>query len=105
MSVCLTVRCDMTMDYVVITDDRPACLEPVEQLPSPIFSEGLCFYRENRDASTRIFIDRLPKGVYLLTYDLWVNNAGTFTTGIATAQSQYAPRYTAHSAGGEMTIE
>lgn len=105
VSVCLTVRCDMTMDYVVITDDRPACLEPVEQLPSPIFSEGLCFYRENRDASTRIFIDRLPKGVYLLTYDLWVNNAGTFTTGIATAQSQYAPRYTAHSAGGEMTIE
>ncbi len=105
ISVCLTVKCDMTIDYVVITDDRPACLEPVEQLPAPIFSEGLCFYRENRDASTRIFIDRLPKGVYLLTYDLWVNNAGTFTTGIATAQSQYAPRYTAHSAGSMMSVD
>ena len=90
------------MDYVAIIDDRPACMEPMDQLPTPVYSEGLCFYRENRDASTRIFIDHLPKGTYLLSYDVWVNNAGEYTSGIATVQSQYAPRYSAHSAGGEI---
>lgn len=99
VTVRLTLKVHADMDYVAIIDDRPACLEPVEQLPTPIYAEGLCFYRENRDSSTRIFIDRLPKGTYVLSYDMWVNNAGTYTSGIATVQSEYAPRYSAHSAG------
>lgn len=87
------------MDYVAISDERAACFEPVEQLPSPIFSEGLCFYRENNDETTNIFISNMPKGTYLLSYEMWVNNAGTFSSGIATIQSQYAPQLTAHSSG------
>lgn len=102
VTVRLTLKVNADMDYVAIIDDRPACMEPMDQLPTPVYSEGLCFYRENRDASTRIFIDHLPKGTYLLSYDVWVNNAGEYTSGIATVQSQYAPRYSAHSAGGEI---
>lgn len=102
VTVRLTLKVNADMDYVVINDDRPACMEPVEQLPAPVYSEGLCFYRENRDSSTRIFIDHLPKGTYLLSYDVWVNNAGDYTSGIAAVQSQYAPRYSAHSAGGKI---
>ena len=100
VTVRLVVKADADMDYVTIIDNRPACFEPVEQMPAPLYAEGLRFYRENRDASTRIFIDHLPKGTYILTYDVWVNNAGQYTSGIATAQSQYAPRYSAHSGGG-----
>ena len=99
VTVRLTLKVDADMDYVVIIDDRPACLEPVEQLPAPIYADGLRFYRENRDSSTRIFIDRLPKGTYVLSYDVWVNNAGTYTSGIAFVQSLYAPRYSAASSG------
>lgn len=95
----LLLHVNSAMDYVAISDERAACLEPVEQLPAPIFSEGLCFYRENRDASTNIFISSLPRGTYLLSYEMWVNNAGTFASGIATLQSQYAPVMTAHSSG------
>lgn len=102
VTVRLTLKVNADMDYVAVIDGRPACMEPVDQLPAPVYSEGLCFYRENRDASTRIFIDHLPKGTYLLSYDVWVNNAGEYTSGIATVQSQYAPRYSAHSAGGEI---
>ena len=103
VTVRLTLKVDTDMDYVVITDDRPACYEPAEQLPGSIYAEGLRFYRENLDSSTRIFIDRLPKGTYILTYDVWVNNAGRYTSGVATAQSQYAPRFNAHS-GGKVII-
>ncbi len=99
VKVQLTIRADRDMDYVTVIDDRPACYEPVEQLPKPIVAEGIYFYRENRDASTRFFITHLPRGTYLLTYDMWVNNAGTFTSGIATVQSQYAPQLSAHSGG------
>lgn len=100
----LLIKVDRDMDYVAITDERPACFEPVEQLPEPIIAENIYFYRENRDAVTNIFVDRLPKGVYRLSYDMWVNNAGVYSTGIATLQSQYAPALTAHSAGGVVRV-
>lgn len=95
----LLVRANRDMQYVAVTDNRAACFEPVEQLSKPIYSQGVCFYRENRDASTNMFVNNLPKGIYTLEYDMWVNNAGTFSSGIATIQSQYAPQLTAHSAG------
>lgn len=105
VKVVLTVKTARNIDYMAITDQRAACLEPVEQLPEPIWSEGICFYRENLDAETRIFIDRLPKGTYQLTYEMWVNNVGNFASGIATAQSQYAPELTAHSSGSRLSVE
>lgn len=100
----LLIHVTEAMDYVAITDDRAACLEPVEQLPKPIFAENLYFYRENRDTSTNIFISHLPKGTYLLEYEMWVNNAGQFSSGVATIQSQYAPELSAHSAGSRLTV-
>lgn len=104
VSVTLTLRVDRDMDYVTIVDERPACYEPAEQMPTPLFSEGIYFYRENRDSSTRLFIDHLPKGIYILTYDVWVNNAGEFASGVATAQSQYAPQFTAHTSGTHLSV-
>lgn len=102
--VSLTIRTDKDLDYVTVVDERPACFEPESQLPTPLYAAGICFYRENRDSSTRLFINRLPKGVYVLTYNALVNNAGTFASGIATIQSQYAPAMTARSSGSQLTI-
>lgn len=104
LRVQLVIRADRNLQYVCITDQRPACLEPVEQLPQPIWSEGICFYRENRDSETNMFVTNMPRGTYLLNYDMWVNNAGSFVSGIATAQSQYAPQITAHSGGSLINI-
>lgn len=104
VQVNLTITVKRDMDYVAITDDRGACFEPVEQLPKPLFSEGICFYRENRDASTNMFVTHLPKGVYRLSYELYVNNSGTYSSGIATLQSQYAPALSAHSSGSMIEV-
>ncbi|MDE6280114.1 MAG: hypothetical protein K2M05_09105, partial [Paramuribaculum sp.] len=97
VTVKLVIRTGRNLNYVTICDNRASCFEPVNQLPAPVWQDGVCFYTENRDAVTNIFVDTMPKGTYVLTYPLWVNNAGTFTTGIATAQSQYEPAITAHT--------
>lgn len=101
----LLIHCNRNIQYVAIDDDRASCLEPVEQLPQPVYSEGLCFYRENRDASTNLFISNMPKGTYMLEYEMWVNNSGKFTSGIATIQSQYAPEISAHSSGSVFEVK
>lgn len=93
----LIITASRTLDYVAITDERAACLAPVDQIPGYVFSEGIGFYRENLDSSTRLFIDTLPKGTYILSYDMFVSQAGRFSSGMATVQSQYAPAQTAHS--------
>ena len=100
----LTIKTYRDFEYITITDERAACFEPCEQLPKPIFTEGIYFYRENRDDATNIFVTNLPKGTYLLNYDMFVNNEGEFSSGIATIQSQYAPQITAHSAGNLLYI-
>lgn len=100
----LLIHANRAMEYLAITDNRAACLEPVEQLPKPIYSQGICFYRENRDSATNLFVTNMPKGTYMLEYEMWVNNAGTFSSGIATIQSQYAPQLSAHSSGSTLNV-
>lgn len=100
----LLIHAERDMQYMTVDDERAACFEPVEQLPAPIWSEGLCFYRENRDSSTNLFVTNMPKGTYLLEYEMWVNNSGEFSSGIATIQSQYAPQLSAHSSGRILNV-
>ena len=102
--VLLTLHVNRDMQYVTIIDERAAGLEPVDQTPGMTSSAGAYFYRESRDASTRMFISHLPKGTYQLSYDCTANTAGTFAAGLATVQSALAPALTAHSAGAELIV-
>lgn len=99
VKVSTTITVGVDMQYVAIVDKRPACLEPTEQLPEHVFSEGLFFYRETDDSESKSFITYLPKGTYILEQTFTVTNPGRFTSGIASVQSQYAPEFNAHSAG------
>lgn len=99
VKVVTTVKCGLEMSYVAITDERPACLEPLSQLPQPVYSQGICFYRVTRNSESQSFIDFLPKGTYVLEQEFSVSCAGVFTSGVATVQSQYAPQFIATSAG------
>lgn len=100
----LTVKATRPMSQIIISDERAAALEPVDQLPGYIWAERVCAYRENRDATTNIFIDYLPKGTYIFEYELNVNNAGMFSTGLATVTCTQAPTLTAHSSGSMLSV-
>lgn len=104
VKVQLTIHCKRNLNYVSIIDQRPACYEPVDQLPGWLWSEGVGFYRENRDSQTQLHVVYMRPGTYLLTYEVNVNNAGEFSSGVATIQSQYAPEISAHSSGSTLSV-
>lgn len=100
----LVINSVREMNYVTIVDNRAATMEPAVQTPRGVYCDGVVFYLENRDAATNLFINYLPKGQYIIEYEMFVNNEGVFSSGIATIQSQYAPEMTAHSAGTLLTV-
>lgn len=105
VQIVLTIHCKRNLDYVTIIDDRAAAFEPVDQAPGWIYSEGVGFYRENRDSFTGLYIDCMRPGTYQLIYEMNVTIAGRFSSGVAAIQSQYAPELSAHSAGAMLHVK
>lgn len=103
--VTLFINAGRDMDYVAVTDERSACLEPVEQLSGYTASDRVGYYKEVRDEVTNLFFGWLPKGDHVISYDCRVSQDGEFSCGIATAQSQYSPTVVAHSAGSILKVE
>ncbi|MBE0646413.1 MAG: hypothetical protein IH596_01370, partial [Bacteroidales bacterium] len=68
------------------------------------YQDGLGYYQSTTDLATNFFFDYLPKGTWIFEYPLVVNNAGDFSTGIATIQCMYAPEFSAHSEGSRLEI-
>lgn len=102
--VTLTVTNSSDLQYVAITDERGACMEPADQLSAYTMTDGIYAYRETRNSQTSFMIGFLPKGTHQFTYDCYISQQGDFTVGIATAQSLYAPAIVAHSAGKTLTV-
>ena len=100
----LVITCRRDMQYVSIVDDRAACFEPVDQTSGSALQDGLWLYRDTRDAQTDIHLYALSKGTHVITYDVNVTRTGTYNSGIATIQSQYAPMQAAHTGGSLLLV-
>ena len=104
IQVRIAIRTERDLDFVAVTDDRASCFEPLQQLSGYSWGETIS-YREMRDDATNFFIPGIRKGTYVITYDVYANNAGTCASGMTTVQCQYAPQITAHTAGTDVTVE
>ncbi len=93
------------LDFVTVKDERGSCFEPVDKLSGYRFADGSYYYLEIKDSETNIFFTSLDKGTHVISYDVFVTAPGKYNVGIATAQCQYAPQITAHSAGSVATVE
>lgn len=100
----ITVTTGQPMNNVVVTDQRPATLQPVNQLSGWTWADGVGAYRENRLADTIFYFGYLPKGTYVFEYDTTTTVAGQFSSGLATAACSLAPSLNAHSGGTLMTV-
>lgn len=93
------------LDYVTIIDRNGACLEPVDQLSGYSSSDGLWYYREVTDTETRLYIDCLMPGTYLINYPVTVMASGQFSSGVATLQCQVNPSVDANSSARRLTVD
>lgn len=101
VKVRITIDSERDYDFMVVTDNRAACLEPVDQLSG--YHWG--FYQEMRDCQTRYFIDRLPKGHHVIETDYYIDRDGDYLSGLCTAQCAYAPEFNARTSAQSISVK
>lgn len=95
VTVRIEISCDRTMEYLELIDGRPSCMEPVSTRAGWCWNQGLRYYVEVKNTATHCYINRLEKGKYVVEYDVFVTNPGTFLAGPVTMQCMYAPEFRA----------
>lgn len=105
LKVVVYLKADRDFEYVQLKDMRPSGTEPVDALSFYKYQDGLYYYQVTKDVATNFFISYLNKGNYVFEYNLRVAQPGSFSTGITSVQSMYAPEFNAHSVGGRMTVK
>ncbi len=93
----LVVTSDRDYEFLEIADHRPCLTEPVDVLSGWRAADGAAWYLAVRDASTRMFFERLPRGTHVFEYGLRAVHRGRAAGGFATIQSRYAPEFSARS--------
>ena len=101
----LTVRTDRDMEFVHLKDMRAAAFEPVNQLSAIGWHNGVIYYQTSKDASTNYYFDVLPSGTYVFEYAVFVTRTGSYSNGITTIQSMYAPEFTSHTQGIRINVK
>lgn len=101
----LEIEVDRPMEYIHLKDMRASGLEPIQTLSGYRFQDGLGYYQSTSDLATHFFIDYLPRGKFILEYSLRVTHQGTYSNGISSIQSMYAPEFSSHSAGVSIRID
>ncbi|MEM1336888.1 MAG: hypothetical protein AAGF96_04015 [Bacteroidota bacterium] len=105
LSIRLEVSSKDNLEFVHLKDLRASGLEPIDVISKYKWQDGLGYYQSTKDVATHFFFDNLPKGTYILEYELRVNNSGNFSTGISTLQSMYAPEFSGHSKGERLVVQ
>ncbi|MCM1107580.1 MAG: MG2 domain-containing protein [Clostridium sp.] len=98
------ITADRDYEYVVLKESRPACCEPLEARSGYMWRNGLGCYRMVRDAATEYYIDRLPKGTYVIESEQYVEREGSYAAGPAVLQCVYAAGFTSHTANQQITV-
>lgn len=105
----ITVRLIITAkedcDFVHLKDMRASCFEPSTVLSEYKWQDNLGYYQSTKDLATHFFFEEIKKGTYVLEYTMRVTNIGSFSNGITTIQSMYAPEYSNHSKGIRVRVE
>src|SRR5690606_35969449 len=97
VTVRLNLKVSENLDFVHLKDMRASGFEPVDVLSKYEYKDGVSYYKSTKDVATHFFFDSINKGTYVLEYDVRVNNLGSFSNGISTLQSMYAPEYSSHT--------
>lgn len=99
------ININYDLDFVMISDHPPACLETTEKRSGMQFSDGINYYVNIKNDERQWFIDHLRKGQYVFETDYRVSHSGNFKGGVSTLQCSYAPEFVAHTTAGSLKIK
>lgn len=98
--VSLEIQADRDFSYIRLRSLRPSGLEWVSTQSGYGFGNGLLYYKDVDDQGVDYFIEFLPKGRYLLHYELKADTEGIFTDGPASIESDFNEGFGGHSGSG-----
>ncbi|MBQ3644285.1 MAG: hypothetical protein II961_06775 [Candidatus Riflebacteria bacterium] len=93
----IELRTDRDLEFVHMKDQRGSGMEPVNVISRYKWQDGMGYYEATKDAASHFYIDYLAKGTYVFEYELRVQLAGQYQTGIAEIMCMYAPEFNSHS--------
>ncbi|MGX8712488.1 MAG: MG2 domain-containing protein [bacterium] len=105
IKVRIEISCDRTMEYLELIDGRPSCVEPLSTCSGWNWNQGLRYYVEVKNTATHCYVNRLEKGKYVVEYEVYVTNPGTFLAGPVTMQCMYAPEFRAVVPAERLVVE
>jgi uncharacterized protein YfaS (alpha-2-macroglobulin family) len=104
VKVKLKVLSNQSMEFVHLKDGKGSGFEAREAL-SAYHYNSVGYYQVNKDASTEIFIDYLPKGTHQFEYEIIASGKGTISVGAAVVECMYAPSFRANSGGFKFEVK
>lgn len=99
-----TLTADRDCDFVCLTAQRAACMEPVDALSGYDWQGGVPAYRAVRDNRTEYFFHHLAKGRHQFTTDYFIDRTGVYTLGVSTVECVYAPEYRGTDASRRLRV-
>jgi hypothetical protein len=100
-----TITADRDYEYVCLRAPRPAAAEPTQQLSGYRWQGGIGYYQAMHDASTEYFMDRLPRGTYVIEEDWIISRAGSFLLPSARLTCLYAPEFQSQTSGEKFKVK
>ena len=104
VTVQLIIQAERDMEYIHVKDLRASGMEPLNVLSGYKWQNRIGYYESTKDVSSEFYIDYLPKGTYVIEYDLVATHEGIFSEGNASVQCMYAPEFIGNSAGKMIRI-
>lgn len=100
----MTLENEQGMDFVHLRDYLPAGFDNMNPLSGYRWQGDVSYYQSPGDVATDYFIPHLPKGKFVIEYELNATISGTLNSGPGEIQSLYAPEFGGHSSGKMIDI-
>ncbi len=101
----IELRTDRNLEFVHLKDQRGSGMEPVNVISRYKWQDGFGYYEATKDSASHFYIDYLPKGTFVFEYEVRVQLAGEYQTGIAEIMCMYAPEFNSHSESFMLNVE
>ena len=98
------ITADRDMDFVRVSAQHPACLEPLRQLSGYQWMGGRGGYLSIHDAHFNVFFDWFTRGTSTVDMEYYVVRSGIYEMGVSTVECMYAKQFGGHTGGLKVKV-